>query len=156
MNGQLLDIDLCFNDRHTLSNNRPFSSWNSAVTTSKWLILIFFVITLCEHESRLRGRHTRVLMHHSVPAQLANPLSGVSVCVSLKTVWALDDVTELILQSAACAAVALSRRLCFSVTSSVRVESLIFLDGTANPHSTENIEPKGIVELGIDVQCRMF
>lgn len=117
------------------------------------MILNFFVATLCEHKSKFRGKHTRLLMHHSVPVQLIEAVSGVIVCVSLDMMWLLDDVTEYIFWIAACAAVAFSRMLCFSITSSVIVESLMSFDGTANPHSTENIEPKGSFELGIDVEC---
>ena len=79
---------------HTLSSSWPFSSWNSAVTASTWLILTFFVVTLCEHESKLRGRHTCMLMHHLVPAQLTNPVSGAIVYVSLKMLWVLDDAKD--------------------------------------------------------------
>lgn len=77
---------------YTVSSNWPFPSWTSAVMTSACIIFIVLVITLCEHESKLTGSGTRVLMHHSVPVQLTKPLSGAGSSVSLKIVRSLDVV----------------------------------------------------------------
>lgn len=92
-NYQSLDLDFRLNDTHLVQQ--------LAVLVLKFsrdgqhmLILTFFVVTLCEHESKLRGRHTCMLMHHLVPAQLINLVSGAIVYVSLKMLWVLDDAKD--------------------------------------------------------------